>query len=355
MAQHGASSKELRKQHKLLSWSQEGGQSARQLFEALDSQGLGAVSIAQVCRSWPGESGHELEYCLLRLKDNANLGTAESTEVQLTWPEFRAAVRLRRSLYGQDHSVPSLRGYVLQSLAETCTGTMVSMLAADAACLACAGSFEAWQQICSLGGLGVALALVTLDGSSMSPRFAWADHAPRSLVNMGSSSRLTTFLAACASQGVMLAPAAPLLAATIGDPKSRGHGPLAVAALGLAQFVGQASLLMALPGKCFTPREPGQSTEASSDGRAAAVLGALAGGLVAGGLGLVAASVSGRQGARTTVLCACSCLSAHAGLTAVLAAARHAAGRPEPLQPALDPALSLLGAAEYLMPHSWLR
>eukprot|EP00930_Biecheleria_cincta_P004432 TRINITY_DN105346_c0_g1_i1.p1 TRINITY_DN105346_c0_g1~~TRINITY_DN105346_c0_g1_i1.p1 ORF type:complete len:364 (-),score=42.54 TRINITY_DN105346_c0_g1_i1:74-1135(-) len=353
MAPHGSSNAERRKQHALLSWSH-GEQTARQLFEALDSQGLGAVSIAQVCNSWPGEGGHELEYCLLRLKDNAKIGTGENTEVQLTWPEFRAAVRLWRSLYGQRHSVPSLRGYMLQSLVETCTGTTVSMLAAEAACLACAGS-EAWQHICSLGGLGVAVALVTLDGSSMSPCFAWADRAPRSLVNLGSSSRLTTFLAACASSGVMLAPAAPLLSATIGDPKSRGHGPLAVAALGVAQFVGHASLLMVLPGKCFARREPGKPTEASSDGRAAAVLGALAGGLVAGGLGLAAASVSGRQGARTTVLCACGCLSAHAGLTAVLGAVRHAAGRPEPLQPALDPALGLLGAAQRLMPHSWLQ
>jgi len=333
----------VRKQHALLSWHHDanGGQTARQLFEVLDVSDSGFVALHEVAARWPGAGDSpELQRLLQRLACG---------EDKLSWRQFRSAVRLWRSLPAADHRPPSLRRYLAQSAAETWTGMVTSLVAAEAASLAAATAGEvAWTQLCPLGAVAATLALLPLDSSNMHPRIKrdWADYGPSALVNLGPTSRQALFLAASAAAGVMLAPAAPVLAATIGDPKSKGYGPLAVAALATGHFVGQAATLAVLPDSLMEV-----NTSKIRKARAScAFFSAFGGGLIAAVLGLTAARSSDRPGAKTTILLSCGLLSTHAWATAVLAAACHDRGEPEPLQPALSPALQLMAVLQRIMP-----
>eukprot|EP00931_Biecheleriopsis_adriatica_P053700 TRINITY_DN31502_c0_g1_i1.p1 TRINITY_DN31502_c0_g1~~TRINITY_DN31502_c0_g1_i1.p1 ORF type:complete len:362 (+),score=60.13 TRINITY_DN31502_c0_g1_i1:59-1144(+) len=357
-----------RKPDALLSWHslREHPQTARQLFEALDDNSCGRLRVEQVLADWPGHAALNSSETQ-RVLDQLSNGGGDSC---LAWPQFRAAVRLWKSLPGPFHEPPSLRRYLIQSTAETSLGIVVALAAAEAACLACAAAGEAadWTQLCSLGGVGAALALLPLDSSSMQPklRLGWADDGPSALINLGPTSRQCLFLAGSAAVGVMLAPAAPLLAATIGDPKSKGYGPLAVAALSAAQLLGQSAVLTVLPDSWMKSSSSSQNRQDASEttpllhrredgdlqapARPTSMFAAFGGGAAAAALGLAAAGMSNRPGARSTILTAATVLAAHGWVTAVIATSCHARGQPEPLKPALAPALGLLAALQGLLP-----
>ncbi|CAJ1331506.1 unnamed protein product, partial [Effrenium voratum] len=206
--------------------------SARQLFETLDQETRGYVTVDQVVADWPGEPDRQQ---LLLLSG----GTG-----RLAWPDFRAAVRLWRSL--PSHRPPRLRRYLLQSCAENSCGTWAALCAAEATCFAAHAVEQTdWAPLVSLGAFGCLLGLVPLDSSSTDPKLDRNDSGPKPMVNLGPSGRFCVYLGASASLGVTLAPAAPLLAATIGDPKSHGHGPLALCALSGVQLAGFSAALYA--------------------------------------------------------------------------------------------------------------
>ncbi|CAE8666568.1 unnamed protein product, partial [Polarella glacialis] len=256
------------------------------------------------------------------------------------------AMRLWRSLPGPDHMPSSLRSYMMRSVAEASTGLVMALAAAEATCFVCASAGdasvgEAWTQLAAVGGVGCILALLPLDSSSMQPQLLqeWDEGHP-AIVNLGPASRQALFVAATASAGVLLAPAALLLAATVGDPKSRGHGPLACAGLAAAHLAGQAATLEILPQSWLE----GNSSEEASSGHpvTAAAASAVGGWVAAATLGLAIIAASGRDSARRTVILASSCLTVHAALTAATAARLHSLGQAEPLRPALAPVLGLL-------------
>lgn len=265
----------------LLSWND--ACTARQLFEAMQHSGF--VTIQEVFDAWPGEADRQQ---LMRLSG----GTG-----QLAWPEFRAAVRLWRSLPA--HRPPSLQRYTLQSVAETSAGTMVSLIAAEAACFVVTNIGIDSPHLVNLGGFGTMLALLPLDSSSMLPQLQSDDVGLHALVNLGPMARFCIYLLGSASLGVMLSPASPLLSATVGDPKSRGHGPLAVAALSALQLLGFATTLSVLP-----------KSEGTSAPRSANCCASVGGSLSAVALGLLAAHVMERPGSEKPILLAgwhCCC------------------------------------------------
>ncbi|CAE8653152.1 unnamed protein product, partial [Polarella glacialis] len=166
---------------------------ARHLFEALD-RGAGVVAIEQVCRRWPGSrpQSPELLRLLLRLASSSpseDLSSGRQAE-SLAWPQFRAAMRLWRSLPGPDHMPSSLRSYMMRSVAEASTGLVMALAAAEATCFVCASAGdasvgEAWTQLAAVGGVGCILALLPLDSSSMQPQLLqeWDEGHP-AIVNL---------------------------------------------------------------------------------------------------------------------------------------------------------------------------
>lgn len=290
---------------------------AWQLFEAMQTSGF--VSVDQVFDAWPGDADREQ---LMRLSK----GTG-----QLAWPEFRAAVRLWRSL--STHRPPSLPRYLLQSMAEAVAGNLISLGAAEAACFAAANMCIDPAHLLNLGGFGALLAILPLDSSSMSPQLS-EDSGPPALVNLGPSGRFCMYLLGAASLGVMLSPASTLLSATVGDPKSRGHGPLAVAALSCLHFLGFAATLCVLP--CADYQGARSSNFCAS----------LGGTLTTAALGLLAARVMERPGAQPAIMLASSALLLQSLGTSELALRSHLCGRPEPLRPVLGPALGSLACVK---------
>jgi len=226
--------------------------------------------------------------------------------------------------------------------------TMVALFSVQAASMACATMGEtAWAQLAALGGVGALISALPLDASAayscLQPERSAADATAvpgrvDAAAVAGLRAQRHLFTALGASLGALAAPAVPLLAGTVGDPQTRGYGPLAVASLAVAQLAGQCAALAVIPEAAIS-----EAALSPSVGIGASAFAAVSGGVLSAGLGLTAAKLSGRAGAVRPVLLAASVLSVHSAATTFVAFCRHCRGQPEPLQPALAPVLQLLG------------
>lgn len=332
------------KHHALLSWSDDvDRRTARQLFELLDTDGDGLVSVEEIVRQWPSDPCHpscdeaELTSMLQRLAlQSEQHGHRRG---HLAWGEFRKVVRLWRST--ESHSPPRCRRYLIQSATEASAALVAALCAAEASCMLHTVSAEVSVQLAALGGMGLVLSLLPLDSSSVRP--VLADVGPAEIVNLGPHARRGLFLAAAFSCGGLLAPSVPILAALVGDPQTQGHGPVALASVAVAHWAGQIAGLAVVPESWLEEKETGGPAEPASAaaGRVAAVA-ALSGGLAAATACLAVTQAANRLGARRPALVASAFLSAHSAATVALANYFHKRGEPEPLRPFLAPMLKLL-------------
>lgn len=331
------------KHHALSAWPEpgradghhHGSPTARQLFESLDTDGDGLVSVQQVADAWPRPPGTEAA----AVREVVARLAAATGRAQLKWPEFRAVVRLWHATGGRP---PSLRSYIALSTAEAAASVAMAAAASQAASIACAtGAESSWPQLAAIGGMGALIALAPLDASGVRPVLNLGGEHNHVLTNLGPNARRALFAAASASAGILLAPVVPLLAGTIGDPQTHGYGPLAVIGVAAAHLAGQVVALAAVPKGWLTAR----GTVATA---------ALGGGVVATLVGLAAAHAAGRAGAQRPVLLAAGALSTHAAVTAAIAARCFERGEPEPLHPALTPVLHMLALAQRLLPRASL-
>mmetsp|Transcript_70354 Transcript_70354/g.139513 ORF Transcript_70354/g.139513 Transcript_70354/m.139513 type:complete len:343 (-) Transcript_70354:215-1243(-) len=325
--------KPARKQ--LLAWPLPGdclhASTAQQCFQALAPDRNGCVSVKAVADAWPKPKGHdpqdkEVQYMLQRL------ASAHGQEGHLSWLEFCCAVRIWHATGGQPLG---LRTFMQRAAAEASGLTMVALLSVQAASMACATMGEAaWAQVAALGGVGALISALPLDASAAHSRLQPAD----ATAVAGSKAQRRLFIALGASLGALAAPAVPLLASTVGDPQTRGYGPLAVAGLVTVHLAGHTAALAVIPEAAISDWDPSPTV-----GCGASAFAAVSGGIFAAGLGLTAAKLSGRDGAVRPVLLAAGALSVHSAATTFVAFCRHCRGQPEPLQPALAPVLQLLG------------
>jgi len=329
-----AKDKPARKQ--LLAWPLPGdslhASTAEQCFQSLAPDHNGHVSVEAVADSWPKLKGdREVHHMLQRL------ASAHGLEGHLSWLEFCCAVRIWHATGGRPLG---LRTYLQRAAAEASYMTMVALLSVQAGSMACATMGEAaWAQLAALGGVGALISALPLDASaahSCLKQMRSASGSPgqaNATAVAGRRAQRRLFTALGASLGALAAPAVPLLASTVGDPKTRGYGPLAVAGLAAAQLAGQTAALQVIP----------EAALSLSVGCGCCAFAAVSGGILSAGLGLTAAKLSGRTGAVRPVLLAAGALSVHSAATTFVAFCRHCRGQPEPLQPALAPVLQLLG------------
>lgn len=267
------------------------------------------------------------------------LASSHGLDGHLSWREFCAAVRVWHAAGGRPLG---LRAYLQRAAAEASYLTTVALLSVQAGSMAGATLGEAaWTQLAALGGVGALISALPLDAcaahSCLQPMRDDPDTLHAAAV-AGCRAQRRLFTALGASLGALAAPAVPLLASTVGDPQTRGYGPLAVAGLALAHLAGQAAALQAVPEAAIS-----EAALSPTVGCSASALAAVSGGIFSAGLGLAAAKLSGRAGAVRPVLLAAGALSVHSAATTFVAFCRHCRGQPEPLQPALAPVLQLLG------------
>lgn len=335
-----ATDKPARKQ--LLAWALPGDSlhaaTAKQCFQALSPDRSGHVSVKAVADAWPklkgqGPLDREVQHMLQRL------ASAHGLDGQLSWLEFCCAVRIWHATGGRPLG---LRMYLQRAAAEASYMSMVALLSVQAGSMACATLGEAaWAQLAALGGVGALISALPLDASAahscLQPMRSAADTGDATAV-AGHRAQRRLFTALGASLGVLAAPAVPLLASTVGDPQTRGYGPLAVASLAAVQLAGQTAALQVIPEAAIS-----EAALSPTVGCSASTFAAVSGGILSAGLGLTAAKLSGRAGAVRPVLLAAGALSVHSAATTFVAFCRHCRGQPEPLQPALAPVLQLLG------------
>jgi len=303
---------------------------ARKLFDALDTDGDGLLSVDEVLRSWPVEDcAHRrkaagLEGALVRLADQSRC------EGKIAWLQFRAMVRLWHVTGGD---VCELRPFLLQNAIETYASATLGLAAMQVSALV-----SAPPKLSAVGGIGAAVAAMLFDGGSVRPVL----QPSKVDMNMPVTpfARRTLFAVASASIGLFLAPAVPLIAGTMGDERGHGYGPSAVVGLATAQLGGQAAFLAAMPAQWL-------HAKSLIVAPATALLG---GGFAATLLGAVAAHFSGR-GRRTAVplLAAAGALSVHSALVTAVAVHGYERGKPEPLRAALSPVVELLAHARLVL------
>jgi len=331
--------------HPLLAWPIVGGVegTARALFDALDSDKDGLVSAEDVALSWPRSDTGSMFFdtsdnILTVVRNIAHAGDIDGSRADgnyssLSWPEFRIAVRLWHISAG---NLPTLRSYMLSIAAEYTYGVAIALAAAEATGLVCgaSGADANWSQVSTLGGIGAVVATALFDSNSVRPfvRPEKANvHTPSS-----SGPRTALYTVALASTGALLSPLVPILASTIGDPKTQGYGPLAVAGLAIANFSGQAVTLSVLPQRQLTQKR-------------GVLTSSVVGGLAAVIVGLYAARRAGRDGAEKPIIYASVAISVHSAAVGLRAIRKYELGEPEPLSPALEPLVHLLASFQKLL------
>lgn len=304
------------------------------------------MSVEDVAAAWPvppsmspalpgSEEARIIRAVLMHL---ATAASGPQQQQGLGWPEFRDAVRLWHLTGGH---LPSLRSFLLLAVAEAAASTSLAMIACQASSMACAAvsgpSSSVWPQLAAVGGVGAFVAVTLFDSSCVKPLLQ--ARRKSGLMPAGASTRRLLFAGASFSTGMLLAPAVPLLASTVGDPQTKGYGPLAVAGLAIAHASTHAALLASLP-------EQGLSNIAEhlvhSPGVVPLILTSAGAGLATAALGVGAARASNREGAVPAVLAAAALVSFHAAVITNAAVRAYARGVPEPLRAPIVPMKKLL-------------
>lgn len=324
--------------HPLTAWPTSGAgadASARALFDALDADKDGLVSAEDVALAWPrtekgGVFFAATDNVLTVVRNLAHAGDVDGSHASgnyssLSWPEFRAAVRLWHITGG---SLPSPRTYMLRNAAECAYGSFVALAAAETA-RSHAGRGVSLSQMAALGGIGAVIATTLFDSNCVRPlvRPCMADAQTPS----GSVPRAALHTIALASTGVLLSPLAPLSEIKLGDLA----GPKAVAGLVAASFAGQAVALSVLFQKQHAQKR-------------SAITASVAGGLAAAACGLALSRRAGQDGNEKQIIYVATALSLHAALVGVRAVRSYERGEPEPYRPSLGPLVNILSLANIM-------
>merc|ERR1712066_375256 len=102
-------------------------------------------------------------------------------------------------------------------------------------------------QLTTVGGMGVFIVLHILDASSILPTLQPSKADKELALSVTSSGRNVLFVALGASTGVMISSVVPIISGTVGDPKSKGYGPMAFGAFAAMPFFGKAAALATVP------------------------------------------------------------------------------------------------------------
>lgn len=329
------------------------GQTAHQLFETLDADSDGRVSLEKVADAWPLRAGASAEEARRRVRlALARIAisyghSGPSSQIMIGELEFRDAVRLWHVTGGH---IPSLRCFLLSAVAEGSASVTLSLLAAQAASLVCAAvagpTATVWPRLAAVGGVGATVAITLFDGSCVKPLLRSRKKA--NSMPLGAGTRQMLFISGSLSTGLLLAPAVPVLAGTVGDAQTKGYGPLAVAGLAIVHAAAHATLWAVVPEQCL-PMPDADQSDKTLVSVGPAVISSIGAGLVTAAFGTAVARAAKREGAIPSMVAAAGLLSVHAALITGAATRAHGRGLAEPLLSPMLPMKKLLAVGAWAM------
>jgi len=271
-----------------------------------------------VC-AWPENNGRgHVEFVLSGLAgDDGCFGLKEFTSVVRLW-------------YLTGGNILTFRSFLIRSSLASSLSLLSGLLAAQVTVLVmkAARGPVPWGPLMTAGGIGAGLGTLLFDAHGVRP----TSHSLRAS-RPSASLRGALLVSSNVLVGVTLSPLVPLVSGTVGDPKSLGFGPLALAALGVVHTVGETSTLAMLP-----DTEPHSLVGAS-----------LVGGVLAASLGFGVAHLADRQSAVRPLMAGIVLVSLQAAYLSLWANWSYTHGDADPLSPAMASRLAVVRLVRRLL------